>query len=61
MNGWSDYSNKIRKNITPIGDGNSGYTSLQELTEFRKIRKNITPIGDGNTDSASLLVSSSCK
>ena len=37
----------IRKNITPIGDGNSK-SCIKWCNLFIKIRKNITPIGDGN-------------
>ena len=36
----------IRKNITPIGDGNVYLISYR--TRYFLIRKNITPIGDGN-------------
>ena len=38
----------IRKNITPIGDGNWFPSFLSASVELG-IRKNITPIGDGNT------------
>ena len=37
----------IRKNITPIGDGNVNAEFTEHLKE-NEIRKNITPIGDGN-------------
>ena len=37
----------VRKNITPIGDGNT--TSSHLMSFVREVRKNITPIGVGNT------------
>ena|GEM_PF-4035482 len=40
------YSDKIRKNITPRGDGNLHYPLKKNVQLI--IRKNITPRGDGN-------------
>ena len=37
----------IRKNITPIGDGNYFFNLFHRIS-LPFIRKNITPIGDGN-------------
>ena len=45
----------IRKNITPIGDGNKYLQAVLYSMYLRSIRKNITPIGDGNLFKLSIM------
>ena len=49
-NGLSDNlpNEKIRKNITPWGDGNLQWYLLILSLAASSIRENITPWGDGN-------------